>query len=355
MINLDQAFYGRDSIKGYRLLASSNPTHNSIVERLCASIGTPDGSSVLEPFYINHIENGFRYMIYCGPGAPDDDGRKTLFFHAFIGSHRDLLNSEFGIGNLIQNNAFVTSYKTGSVLPSSFREDASSLPWGKTTIVWERNNLAIQSSKPELPIITGILKSEIDKFSWASFTFRPLDFCQLYIISQFIPVPQNRKCVNTSGETLNLRTKTMSTDSHSTPTLKTSMQKRRTFLVPFCISLFVNVILALFIVFAGNTKNTHPIVTYDEGQENHKEEPPTQLKTNGAATKTFTREDVLQELRTEFEKKYTRQSYKDWKKSLQENSKSLKKADELNDIPLLRAGDYIKFVNQTLFDEKGDI
>ena len=226
MVNLDQAFYGRDSIRGYRLLASSNQTHNNVVEHLCASIGTPDGASILEPFYINHIENGFRFMISCVPGLPDDNGRKTLFFHAFIGRHRELQNSEFGIGDLIQSNAFISSYKTGPVLPASFEETAASLPWGKTSIVWDRQDIAIQSSKPELPTITGLLKNEIDNFSWASFTFRPLDYCKAYVISQYVPMPQQRKCVSLSGEILNQSTKNKSVVSDPTPPKATQKQKR---------------------------------------------------------------------------------------------------------------------------------
>ena len=84
--------------------------------------------------------------------------------------------------------------------------------------------------------------------------------------------------------------------------------------------------------------------------------PPKQTTTQEPSeeTKSFTRKNVIKELREQFEKEYSYQSYKDWKQSLQENSKSLKKADELNDKPLLKAGEYIRFVNQTLFEEKGD-
>ena len=141
MILLNQALYGRDPIRGYRLFASSESSFNQTVERLCSAIGSPDGISSIEPFYLNYIENGYRFMISCCIGNPDDSGRKTLFFHAFIGKHQELINKRFGIGSLIHQNAFLSEYISGPVLSKEFEEDSFLFRGEKPLLSWMTNSL----------------------------------------------------------------------------------------------------------------------------------------------------------------------------------------------------------------------
>ena len=343
MIKLDQFFYGRDSVKGYRLLASSNSAHNQVVERLCAAVGTPDGMSKMEPFYINHIENGYRYMISVCAGTSDDNGRETLFFHAYAGQHQELIQAGFGIGNLIQENAFSNSYKNGPVLPASFEETTSSLPWGTTPIVWDKQNLAIQSSKPELPIITGLLKNEIDNVSWASFSFRPLDFCRIYIVSEYVMMPQDRKCVSTEGKTLNSQRKKEISNPSNANNISVS-PKSMSFRIPFLISVIVNVVLACF-CFLGA-----PGTITTRGQSS----PPDSEHVNIIKEEKdlVTREEVIKELREEFEKRIIHQSTQEWMDLITHDKVLKDQYMKYKKTPLLYAESCIQFINQTLYREK---
>ena len=90
MIILQQAFYGREFHGGYKLLASTDAKHNDVIEKLCSSIGSPDGRSIVDPFFVNYIAGNYRYMIRGVIGQPDVSGRETLFFHAYIGNNSEL-------------------------------------------------------------------------------------------------------------------------------------------------------------------------------------------------------------------------------------------------------------------------
>ena len=305
MITLDQAFYGRDPEKGYRLLASSNSRHNKIVEELCAAIGTPDGTSTVEPFYINFIKNGFRYMIAGGIGNPDDAGRKTLFFHIFIGEHTKLCEAKFGIGNIINEKKFVATYSNGPVLPVSFEESIFTLPWGNVPFTWNKEKIAIQSAKPELSLITGLLKNTIDELSWTSFSFRAMGDMHIYVISEYAPVsPTDRRCVTTFGITISnpvkkndnvkLNTPNSRVKTTSTPT------KYKYFYFVLFVSLFINAVLGIMLL----KKNDSPKVI-----EKVVEKVIEKKVAPSSPTQQISKEQVIAELKREFLKRNRRMNW----------------------------------------------
>lgn len=343
MITLNQAFYGRNPEKGYRMFASSAPQHNAIIERLCAAVGTPDGASTVEPFYINFIENGYRYMISCCMGD-QDAGRDTLFFHAFIGKHDDLKKSGVGIGTLIQEKFFKNKYEPGPVLPVSVEDSSYTLPWGKTSIIWNNEKLAIGSEKPELSMLSGILKNNIDDMSWASFSFKPLNDFQLYIISKFVAFPQDRKCLSPTGDVLSL-------PQHKYPTNKTTYEKPRPpknkgkiiFLL-FLLSVLINCIFAGVLFSRSTSKITHSHDTPPQTVEKivYKEVP-----VKGATT----RETVIKELRSEFDRRYSRINGS-WVKALESDRALSVQYHKYKKPQLYKAGEYIQFVHEFIFEDK---
>ena len=200
MIILQQAFYGRDLYSGYRLLASTDTRHNKVIERLCASIGTPVGNSIVDPFYINYIENGYRYMIRAVNGNIDDSGRKTLFFHAYVGDHSELTSKKIGIEALIGANAFISQFTDTPISPLNFEECSYTVPWENTKFHWNNEKIAIVCDHQKLNLICGILRNAINVTNWASFSFRPLNDFKLYAISKYAALlPDDRKCIDEYG------------------------------------------------------------------------------------------------------------------------------------------------------------
>ena len=49
----EQAFYG-SGVNGYQVLKNSAPQYDSIIEKICGAIGTPDGFSKMSQFLINY-------------------------------------------------------------------------------------------------------------------------------------------------------------------------------------------------------------------------------------------------------------------------------------------------------------
>lgn len=343
MIKLHQAFYGRDPSRGYRLLASSNETFNRTAADLCAAVGTPDGISAIEPFYLNFIAGQYRYMIAGRSGKPDEGGRKTLFFHVYIGDHQELRAANFGIGSLIHANAFRSEYEPGPVLETTFEEGSFSLPWGNTPIVLERDEkLAIRSSKPELSLISGILKKSLDETSWASFSYRPLDDFRLYVISEYVALPGDRKCVSTAGTAVGGAQRppqngTPERQLPPAPECKRSCSGR-IWLVLFFLSLAANILLVVALLSSGGKPVTPP----PRREEKTVFEP--------SRTPAVTREAVIKELRGKFDPRDKLNV--PWNKAISgtlvEGCYARPKSKDL----LVKAEKYIQFVHKYIFEEK---
>lgn len=341
MLTLNQAFYGRHPEKGYRMFASSAPQHNATIERLCAAVGTPDGTSTVDPFYINFVENGYRYMISCCMGD-QDAGRDTLFFHAFIGKHEDLKNSGVCIGTLIQEKFFKDKYEPGPVLPVSVEDSSYTLPWGNTSIIWNKEKLAIGSEKPDLSMLAGILKNNIDDMSWASFSFKPLNDFQLYIISKFVAFPQDRKCVSLEGEILSQPTKRPNGQVESGKVEIKSRKKGKIGLF-LTISILINIVL-LGIIFLRPAR----IKIIKEEVPGAERIVYIEVPVKGTTTKA----QVLSELRAEFEKRYSRFN-RSWQKEMAGVPVLNYQYTQGKGKPTLKkAEDYINFVHEFIFENK---
>ena len=345
MIKLHQAFYGRDPNRGYRLLASSNTNFNQIVEGLCAAVGTPDGISDIEPFYINYIANGYRFMISVCNGNPDDGGRKTLFFHAYIGNHQELCSADFGIGLLIHNNAFASKYTSGPVLEKTFEENAFSLPWGKTSIVWRRGEkLAIRNAKPDLPLISGILKNSFDETSWASFSYRPLDNFQLYVISEYVTLPSDRKCVSATGNLISEKKQPSSsvTKESVVPASKIVHRSKSNavVLILLSVSIIANLIFSVVLFFHKDPQPKPEVKIVEK-----------KVIVDRPGTIGPTRAEILAELRAAFDKNYKRLNGS-WRKAMQDDPALCSQFEDYKKDPLFKAEGYIEFVHKYIFEEK---
>lgn len=344
MITLQQAFYGRDPQVGYRLLASSDLMHNKVIEQLCSAIGTPDGVSTVEPFYINFVNGNWRYMLRGCIGNQDDAGRKTLFFHAYIGDHKEMRSINFGIGNLIHDGAFLHKYEKNPVLPHDFEESNYSLPWGESSFAWDQGRLAIVSKKPEFPFLTGLLKGNINDENWASFSFRPLNDFKIYVLSEYAPVmPSDRKCIDTSGALRHMeQALPQPPQKPQSPCTSRKASKRNILWVFLALSLTINIFLA------WKCFRVPPTIDHEEKVSDKKPQPVTVIK-EVPAKGAVTRQQVLQDLRTEFLQN-NKPITGSWGDAMRQDPALKMQYDKLKKEPLLRARGYVDFVNNIILN-----
>lgn len=346
MITLHQAFYGRVQT-GYRLLASSCSEFNQRIEQLCEAIGTPDGTSAVEPFFLNYIEGNNRFMMQCCVGNPDDAGRKILFFHILVGNHTELKKSGMGIASLIRNRLFETDLPFGPILDVSLEEDSYSLPWGNKSLVWDNDKLAIISNKPELNLLTGTLKGNIDNISWATFTFHPLDSFDIYVISEYVTRPTDRRTVTTDGTVAATPKKQIIPIQVGIPKTSGLVNIEKSKLTSgiiskiLVLSVIANIVLVYLLIQPKNVSQTQT-------------EPKTDIriiaqKYDNNTPKKVTREEIIQELRQKFLKKYM-PIEGTFEKLLSGDKKLWREYNELKKEPLKLANGYVQFLNEEILE-----
>jgi hypothetical protein len=344
MITLHQAFYGRVQT-GYRLLASSCPEFNQRIEQLCTAIGTPDGTSVVEPFFLNYIEGNNRFMIQCCIGNQDDAGRKTLFFHILVGNHSQLKQSRMGIASLIRNKLFESKLPSGPILDVSLEEDSYSLPWGNKSLVWNNDKLAIISNKPELNLLTGTLKGNIDNISWASFSFHPLDSFTIYVISEYVPRPTDRKTVATDGTVAAIPQKQQKPIQAGIPKTSVSVNKEKSKQpsgiksIILVLSLIANIVLGYLLIQPRNVQQTQT--------EPKTDIKPIEQKDDNNSPAKVTREEIVLELRQSFLQKY-QIIEGSWEELMRSDPKLERDYFELKKRPLQLAKGYVQFLNEEI-------
>lgn len=334
MIELEQAFYGRDAIDGYRLLASSanNSRQEGVVSRLCAAIGTPDGSSSCHRSYINFVEGELRYMIGVTSGNIGDANRKTLFFHAFIGNNSQLNQNNFGIGSLIALGAFRDNLPEGDINACQFKEKFSKIEAATTTIDWRGEKIAIVSSHDELNLLAGIMGEAIDTTSWASFCYRDVEEFQVYVLSEYVHNPLKRKCYATNG-------KLISPSREKTPPIlgieQSSSKAGRGKAIGLLGVLLVLSLMANIFFISG-------VIPFRKGSG---------FQQGGSeVTREQMRKDVLSDLRKKFEADGYTKLAGSWQDSAKSDGRLKYNYDKIETLKIM--GGYVEFVQKNIFTEE---
>lgn len=194
MIKLEQLYWGHDGGR-YRLLGASSQAPTDEVAHFRDLLGTPDGLTEIKPFLLS-VPVGDLLIMMCGQqGRRDDIGRKTVFFHALIGSKAECTQHHVNAYSLWENGFFKAEYVDGtSVEPISVQ----SLPEMHIPEVgippWNGQKLVIRSDKPENELVCRMLGDRINDVPWAGFTWNPLDDFLLYAISRYAATPKDRPC-----------------------------------------------------------------------------------------------------------------------------------------------------------------
>lgn len=277
-IQIEQAFFGNGP-SGYQLLDITDKKYSSLVTKYCGAIGTPDGLSEVSPFLFSVPIADNVLMFCCQRGELDPSGRPTLFFHAMI-------------ANLIEAKQFnvnaYTLYNTGcfknhiadSCKPLILARPFEKLQSSSAIFIWDGSPLAIVSAREEKNLLCSLLGNHVNEIAWSSFTFQPLPNFTLYVISKYVMLPQDRKCVSSTGQILSsgpIKGVRMMEPSMTSIQSKAS----KNWLSLFFLSMLINIVLICAIVSLYKQQN---IIS-----------SPNPIK-----NKILNREDVINELRDKF-------------------------------------------------------
>ena len=276
-------------------------------------------------------------MIRVVIGNLDDAGRKTLFFHAYIGDHSELVSKKIGIEALIGSNAFVSQLTDTPISPFNFEGCSHTVPWENVKFHWDNEKIAIVSDHQELNLICGILRNAIDVTNWASFSFRPLNDFKLYAISKYAALrPDDRKCIDEYGNVYpSLREQDDESMKNDAIPIQGSKRKANKLLILF---LLISIAMNAFLLLKG------PEIQVEEKVVEKtviKEVPPKNM---------VDRQQVISELRNKFGKDYI--IYGDFSEELRKDRALGIQYDKHKKDILIRAGAYVDFVNRYILQQK---
>lgn len=354
----EQAFYG-SRVNGYQVLKNSAPQYDSIIEKLCGAIGTPDGFSKMSQFLINYPHGDMIFMGSCVPGPPDRYNRKTLFFHIIYGSVQKNIDGNINIFSLLRNNNFSESQPEQcpqiAIAKNEKINFADSAPF-----VWNKKPLAIQCDSPQNELMEQLLGREVNNYAWASFSFAPLSNFRLYAISEYSSTPVNIDCCDVQGNIIQNKEqfkKKVESDKQQEKKVVEKHKKRNLLLPLFLASLLANVFLLY-----QNLSSSSKIIEKEIVKEVVKEVPgPVQTKIIEKVVQSPSKPVDMRKLKAEIladiAKSFPgKDRIMDWDKELSrpENSvlklkSSNTKANEYRLLQRFKA--YVDFVNNNILTQ----
>lgn len=199
-LTFEQAYYGND-LSGYHLLGNSNPAYSAVIERICGSIGTPDGFSEVSPFLISTVSGSMLVMICGRMGALDSSNRKTMFFHALYAPLSQCESADINAFRLLRMGKFAEKPESACGRVTMDLEADDTKP-DSPPFSWNGEKLALICKSPANARIEALLGDKTNRVSWASFTFAPLPDFKLYAISEYVSAPDDRVCRDANGKVL---------------------------------------------------------------------------------------------------------------------------------------------------------
>lgn len=190
-MKLEQIFYGNAG-SGYRILAASDPALAETAAEICRAVGTPDGISVLAPFLVSVPKGDKLYMARCCPGRADGVGRKTLFFHVFVGNRAEASRAGVSAFSLSSAGRFSESLPLGGCAAVQIERLDDAAARDKPS--WDGVPVRIARSRPADAEVRNALGSRVNEVAWASFSFCNLELpFVFYAVSEHTALPSPEK------------------------------------------------------------------------------------------------------------------------------------------------------------------
>lgn len=354
---LEQLFFGRGP-QGYAVLGMTQGggAFAAAVQSLCESVGAPSDASTFQPFLLSVPCRDRVVMVKTCLGAPDPIGRDTVFFHALVGSVRDLVATHVDAFVLDERGLFVDRMPS-RVERLEISPDAVPLrvPEPSFKVSYPA---AICSARPDKELVRTLLGSPVLGRRWASFAFHPMPGFDLYVLDTRAPRPSDVACYDSTGVLLSEPRKTHTDPGGMTPAVKTE-RRGRMLKISLVVNLALLVLCAYFV--AGKLLSESSNISAQErsmegltrenariSSENARlKEETKRLKdelreSRKSAESGMKKEEVVRQLKSEFEVKYNgkmtdESRVKDVGKEYQE-----------------AFGPYVRFVNRAILEPSKD-
>ena len=354
----EQAFYG-SGIEGYQVLKNSAHQYNSVIEKICGAIGTPDGFSKTSAFLINYLHGDMIFMGRCIPGPPDRYNRRTLFFHIIYGNIQKNIDGNINAFTLLRNNVFIDRVPEQCSQIAVAKNEKLNFT-NESPFIWRKTPLAIQCNSPQNELIEQLLGKDVNDYSWASFSFAPLPNFRLYAISEYSSTPVNIDCCDVKGNIIQNKEQfknKVESEKQQENTVVEKYKKRNLLLPLFIASLLVNA----FLIYQNISLNSKA-VEKEIIKEVVKEVPgPVQIKTVEKVVQLPPKPVDIKKIKTEvlvdIAKSFPRKDrIVDWEKELSRSENSVLRLKASNpqakEYRLLQQFKiYVEFVNNNILTQ----
>lgn len=200
VLKVEQVFYGRGQF-GYGVLGASQggkPFENA-VESLCEAIGSPDAFLAWKPFLVNKRLDDYCLMACVQPGAPDSCGRATVFLHVLIALASELMSAGIDAFALYDKGLFRAAVQENPETLSVEGLPQRSLSAQPFQLQFPAV-VVVPGAAPDL--IRGLLGTDLVRRSWATFAFQPMSGFDLYALNDRASLPTDVVCYDSTGKLL---------------------------------------------------------------------------------------------------------------------------------------------------------
>ena len=199
-VKLEQVFYGRGQF-GYGILGASQggkPFENA-VESLCEAIGSPGAFLAWKPFLVSKRLDDYCLMACVQPGAADSCGRATVFFHVLIALASELTAAGIDAFALFDKGLFRAAVQEHPETLSVEGGPKRPLPARPFQLQFPA---VVSVPEPAPDLIRGLLGTDSVRRSWATFAFQPMSGFDLFALNNHASLPTDVVCYDSTGKLL---------------------------------------------------------------------------------------------------------------------------------------------------------
>ena len=262
-LRLDQVFYGT-SPSGYGILGTSL-TDKSVAQsaiNVCLAVGQNPGSGLAKPILLSRVVGDRIVMARLCNGGKDSSGRNSIFVHAFVASVQEARSTYITTFSLEDDGVFCNRMPDSPSMPVIV--ESRPLPEVLSSVPLELP-AAIETSEPDTVLMRRIVAGRENELSWSTFAFDDMPGYDIICISPLAIRPDARAIYDAGlrrvrGAIVQWNAPTPVSPPHvekfscqpqrnPIPEKEDARKGKNGLLIPFLISIVVNVILlAVFVL-----------------------------------------------------------------------------------------------------------
>ena len=184
-ITAEQLFWGHNGLE-YQFLSGERSPYASEVERLCVSVGTPDGRGQ-EQFLLSVPYKDKLIWGMCCNVRQDKSNRPTLFFHILIVNLADVQRLGINAFDVWESNGFST--RTDSSPTKEICVSSRYSPKSYVSSLRVIDDRVIISNHPEPDAVFQRVQSNVNQIPWATYSYRFMNQMEVSVLSDKASAP----------------------------------------------------------------------------------------------------------------------------------------------------------------------